>query len=103
MLQSVQTVLIPQKELQRRNNDAVAAVAGAERERGVCGQGTGDAGNIAGVVEHFGLYAATYALALERMVTPQVQVCVIGDDAAARGLEAAAEALEPRRTRAWCG
>ena len=47
----------------------------------------------AGVAEHFGLYAATYALALERMVTPQVQVCVIGDDAAARGLEAAAEAL----------
>jgi uncharacterized protein YyaL (SSP411 family) len=46
----------------------------------------------AGVVEHFGLYASTYALALERMVTPQVQVCVIGDDAAARGLEAAAEA-----------
>jgi uncharacterized protein YyaL (SSP411 family) len=44
----------------------------------------------AGVVEHFGLYAATYALALERMVTPPVQVCVIGDDAAARGLEAAA-------------
>jgi len=39
----------------------------------------------AGVVEHFGLYASTYALALERMVTPQVQVCVIGDDAAARG------------------
>jgi hypothetical protein len=46
----------------------------------------------AGVVEHFGLYAATYALALERMVTPQLQVCVIGDDAAARELEAAAEA-----------
>ena len=46
----------------------------------------------AGVVEHFGLYASAYALALERMVTPQVQVCVIGDDAAARGLEAAAEA-----------
>jgi len=46
----------------------------------------------AGVVEHFGLYAATYALALERMVTPPVQVYVIGDDAAARGLEAAAEA-----------
>jgi uncharacterized protein YyaL (SSP411 family) len=46
----------------------------------------------AGVVEHFGLYAATYALALERMVTPQLQVVVIGDDAAARELEAAAEA-----------
>ncbi len=44
----------------------------------------------AGVVEHFGLYAATYALALQRMVTPPVQVCVIGDDEAARRLEAAA-------------
>jgi uncharacterized protein YyaL (SSP411 family) len=46
----------------------------------------------AGVVEHFGLYAATYARALERMVTPQLQVCVIGDDAAAHKLEEAAEA-----------
>jgi hypothetical protein len=46
----------------------------------------------AGVVEHFGLYAATYAMALERMVTPQLQVCVIGDDAAAHKLEEAAEA-----------
>jgi uncharacterized protein len=44
----------------------------------------------AGVVEHFGLYAATYALALQRMVMPPMQVCVIGEDAAARGLEAAA-------------
>jgi hypothetical protein len=46
----------------------------------------------AGVVEHFGLYAATYALALERMMTPEVQVLVIGDDAAARALAAAAQA-----------
>jgi uncharacterized protein YyaL (SSP411 family) len=46
----------------------------------------------AGVVEHFGQYAATYARALERMVTPQLQVCVIGDDAAAHKLEEAAEA-----------
>jgi uncharacterized protein YyaL (SSP411 family) len=46
----------------------------------------------AGVVEHFGLYAATYAMALERMVTPQLQVCVIGDDEAAHKLEEAAEA-----------
>jgi len=46
----------------------------------------------AGVVEHFGMYAATYALALERMVMPQLQVIVIGDDAVARGLEAAAQA-----------
>jgi hypothetical protein len=44
----------------------------------------------AGVVEHFGLYAATYGLALQRMVQRAVQVCVIGDDAAARRLEAVA-------------
>ncbi len=44
----------------------------------------------AGVVEHFGLYAATYALALQRMVTVPVQVCVIGEDDEARRLEAAA-------------
>jgi len=44
----------------------------------------------AGVVEHFGLYAASYALALQRMLTPEVQVLVIGDDDAARELEAAA-------------
>ena len=35
----------------------------------------------AGVVEHFGLYAATYALALQRMVREPLQVCVIGEDA----------------------
>jgi uncharacterized protein YyaL (SSP411 family) len=46
----------------------------------------------AGVVEHFGLYAATYGLALQRMVQRAVQVCVIGDDAAARRLEAVAMA-----------
>jgi uncharacterized protein len=46
----------------------------------------------AGVVEHFGLYAATYGLALQRMVLRPVQVCVIGDDAAARRLEAVAMA-----------
>jgi hypothetical protein len=44
----------------------------------------------AGVVEHFGLYAATYALALDRMVREPVQVCVVGDDHAARELESAA-------------
>jgi len=46
----------------------------------------------AGVVEHFGLYAASYGLALQRMVLRPVQVCVIGDDAAARRLEAVAMA-----------
>jgi len=44
----------------------------------------------AGVVEHFGLYAATYALALQKMLTPEVQVCVIGEEDTARGLEQAA-------------
>jgi hypothetical protein len=44
----------------------------------------------AGVVEHFGLFAASYGLALQRMVQGPVQVCVIGDDAVARELEAAA-------------
>jgi uncharacterized protein YyaL (SSP411 family) len=46
----------------------------------------------AGVVEHFGLYAASYGLALQRMVLRPVQVCVIGDDAVARRLEAVAMA-----------
>jgi uncharacterized protein YyaL (SSP411 family) len=46
----------------------------------------------AGVVEHFGLYAASYGLALQRMVLRPVQVCVVGDDAAARRLEAVAMA-----------
>ncbi|MGP8261181.1 MAG: thioredoxin domain-containing protein [Acidobacteriaceae bacterium] len=44
----------------------------------------------AGVVEHFGLYAATYALALQRLLTPAMQVCVIGEDDAACQLEATA-------------
>src|SRR5260370_1590579 len=44
----------------------------------------------AGVVEHFGLYAASYGLALQRMVQRAVQVCVIGDDGAARRLGAVA-------------
>ena len=44
----------------------------------------------AGVVEHFGLYAATYALALQRYLQPPVQICVIGDDERARELEEAA-------------
>ena len=43
----------------------------------------------AGVVEHFGLYAATYTLALQRLLTPAMQVCVIGEDAVACELEAA--------------
>jgi len=44
----------------------------------------------AGVVEHFGLYAASYGLALRRAVEGPVQVCVVGEDALASELEAAA-------------
>jgi uncharacterized protein YyaL (SSP411 family) len=44
----------------------------------------------AGVVEHFGLYAASYGLALQRAVKGATTVCVIGDDALADELEAAA-------------
>ncbi len=46
----------------------------------------------AGVVEHFGLYAASYGLALRRAVAGSVQVCVIGDDDAAEILAATAMA-----------
>jgi uncharacterized protein YyaL (SSP411 family) len=44
----------------------------------------------AGVAEHFGLYAATYALALQRIVREPIQVCIVGDRADAAELEAAA-------------
>jgi len=46
----------------------------------------------AGVVEHFGLYAASYGLALRRLIEPPVQVCVIGDDALADELAVTAMA-----------
>jgi uncharacterized protein YyaL (SSP411 family) len=48
--------------------------------------------NFAGIVEHFGLYAGTYGLALERLLLPPVQVVVIGDDDLARRLAALATA-----------
>ena len=44
----------------------------------------------AGVVEHFGLYAATYGLALRRLVFPPMQVVVVGTDALADQLERSA-------------
>jgi hypothetical protein len=44
----------------------------------------------AGVAEHFGLYAATYALALQRLVREPIQVYVIGDDPSGWELESAA-------------
>ena len=39
-----------------------------------------------GVAEHFGLFAASYALALRRMIEPPIPVCVVGDDAVAKDL-----------------
>ena len=44
----------------------------------------------AGIVEHFGLHAASYGLALRRMVTAPVQVVIVGDDSVAVALEQAA-------------
>jgi uncharacterized protein YyaL (SSP411 family) len=48
--------------------------------------------NFAGIVEHFGLYAGAYGLALERLLLAPVQVVIIGDDDRARELAAAAGA-----------
>jgi hypothetical protein len=44
----------------------------------------------AGIVEHFGLYAGSYGLALERLLADPVQVVVVGSGPEAERLEAAA-------------
>ncbi len=46
----------------------------------------------AGVVEHFGLYAGSYGLALERLLLPPFQVVVVGGDEHAERLDLAAAA-----------
>jgi uncharacterized protein len=46
----------------------------------------------AGIVEHFGLYAGSYGLALERLLLDPVQVVVVGSGPAAARLEATAVA-----------
>jgi uncharacterized protein YyaL (SSP411 family) len=46
----------------------------------------------AGIVEHFGLYAGSYGLALERLLVDPVQVVVVGDGAEADQLETVAMA-----------
>jgi len=46
----------------------------------------------AGIVEHFGLYAGSYGLALERLLVDPVQVVVVGSGAEAARLEAMAVA-----------
>jgi hypothetical protein len=43
-----------------------------------------------GIVEHFGLYAGAYGLALERLLTPPQQMVVVGDDDRGDALEVAA-------------
>jgi uncharacterized protein YyaL (SSP411 family) len=48
--------------------------------------------SFAGVVEHFGLYAGSYGLALERLLLDPVQVIVIGSGPEALRLEATATA-----------
>ncbi len=45
-----------------------------------------------GVIEHYGLYAGSYGLALERLLLPPIQVVVVGDGEAARRLAAMANA-----------
>ena len=45
-----------------------------------------------GVVEHFGLYAGTYGLALSRFLQPPVQVAIVGNDSFAKPLTMAARA-----------
>jgi hypothetical protein len=46
--------------------------------------------SFAGIVEHFGLYVGSYALALERLLQDSVQVVIVGSGAAAARLEATA-------------
>jgi uncharacterized protein YyaL (SSP411 family) len=48
--------------------------------------------SFAGIVEHFGLYAGSYALALDRLLLDPVQVVVVGSGAEASKLEALATA-----------
>jgi uncharacterized protein YyaL (SSP411 family) len=48
--------------------------------------------SFAGIVEHFGLYAGSYALALERLLLEPIQVVIVGRGAEASNLEALATA-----------
>jgi uncharacterized protein YyaL (SSP411 family) len=44
----------------------------------------------AGIVNHFGIFAATFGIALRLFVEPAIQVVIVGDDASAEELHAAA-------------
>jgi len=48
--------------------------------------------SFSGIVEHFGLYAGSYGLALERLLADPVQVAIVGEGTEADALEAAAVA-----------
>ncbi len=48
--------------------------------------------SFAGIVEHFGLYAGSYGLALERLLVDPTQVVIVGDGPEADQLEASATA-----------
>ena len=48
--------------------------------------------SFAGIVEHFGLYAGSYGLALERLLLDPFEVVVVGSGAEAASLEAMAVA-----------
>ena len=48
--------------------------------------------NFAGVIEHYGLYAGSYGLALERLLLPPIQVVIVGQGEATRPLAAIANA-----------
>ena len=43
-----------------------------------------------GIVNHFGIFAATFGIALRLFVEPAIQVVIVGDDASAEELHAAA-------------
>jgi uncharacterized protein YyaL (SSP411 family) len=45
-----------------------------------------------GVIEHYGLYAGSYGLALERLLLPPIQVAIVGAGPSARQLAAIANA-----------
>jgi uncharacterized protein YyaL (SSP411 family) len=46
----------------------------------------------AGVVDHFGIFAGTFGIGLRLYLTPEIKVVVVGDDALADELQAAAVA-----------
>jgi hypothetical protein len=67
----------------------LAALSGREDFRG---KAEDTLAAFAGVIEHYGLYAGSYGLALERLLLPPIQVAIIGEGPGARQLAAIANA-----------